>query len=65
MIEDIGVSGIATRQAIIDNSRKKYAIKYKPKEKKVVESKRTPAKPRRSVAKKIASSSRRKLPGQE
>ena len=33
MIEDIGASGVATRQAIIDNSRKKYTIKYKPKEK--------------------------------
>lgn len=65
MIEDLGASGIATRQAIIDNSRKKYAIKYKPKEKKAVESKRTTAKPRKPVAKKTISSRRRKLPGQE
>lgn len=65
MIEDIGASGVATRQAIIDNSRKKYAIRYKPKEKKVVESKCVPAKPRKPTAKKAVSSSYRKLPGQE
>ena len=64
LISDKGTSGVNVRQAIIDNSRKNYAIKYIPKVVKPVETKQPPAK-KKSPAKKTDSSHHRKLPGEE
>lgn len=65
MIEDIGLSGTTVRQKIIENSRKKYSIKYISKESKVIKIKRPPEKTKRSATKKATTPFRRKLPGQE
>ena len=65
VIEDAGDSGVKTRQTIIDNSRKKYAVKYEAEKSKGKDVKRSPVKPKKSADKKAASSRhRRKLPGE-
>lgn len=63
LIDDIGDSGIKIREAIIENSRKSYAIKYAPKATEPVKTKQTPTK-KKTSEKKTVSSSRRKLPGE-
>lgn len=66
MIEDAGESGVKIRQAIIDNSRKKYAVKYEVKKNANKGAKRSSAKPRKSAENKTATPRhRRKLPGEE
>ena len=65
VIEDAGDSGVKTRQTIINNSRKKYAVKYEAEKSKGKDVKRSPVKPKKSADKKAASSRhRRKLPGE-
>ena len=65
VIEDAGDSGVKTRQTIIDNSRKKYAVKYEAEKSKGKDVKLSPVKPQKSADKKAASSRhRRKLPGE-
>ena len=64
LIKDKSASGMNTRRAIIDNSRKNYAIKYTPKVVKPAKTKQPSAK-KKSPAKKAASSHHRKLPGEE
>ncbi len=57
--------GTNNRQAIIDNSRKNYAIKYVAKETKTKPAKDPPKKPTKTTPKKTTPPSRRKLPGEE
>ena len=57
------MTGMNVRQAIIDNSRKTYAIKYTPKAAKPVKTRQAPTK-KKTPEKKVTSSSRRKLPGE-
>jgi len=52
------------RQAIIDGSRKNYAIKYTPEVVKPAKTKQPPTK-KKSLEQKVASSHHRKLPGEE
>lgn len=63
LIDDTGASGMNVRQAIIDNSRKTYAIKYAPKAAKPAKTRQAPTK-KKTPEKKVTSSSRRKLPGE-
>lgn len=63
LIDDMGASGMNVRQAIIDNSRKTYAIKYTLKAAKPVKTRQAPTK-KKTPEKKVTSSSHRKLPGE-
>ena len=63
LIDDTGASGMNVRQAIIDNSRKNYAIKYVPKVAKPTATKQTSTK-KKTPEKKITSPLHRKLPGE-
>lgn len=64
LIKDKSTSGMNIRQAIIDGSRKNYAIKYTPKAVKPAKTKQPPTK-KKSLEQKVASSHHRKLPGEE
>lgn len=66
LLDDLDeAQGVATRQAIIDNTRKNYAIKYTPKPKsKPASTKKTTA-PKKKVQEPVAAASRRKLPGED
>ncbi|OGL21451.1 hypothetical protein A2707_05450 [Candidatus Saccharibacteria bacterium RIFCSPHIGHO2_01_FULL_45_15] len=65
LLDDNSTQGTAARQAIINNSRKAYAIKYAPKAPKPARAK--VATPKRTTQKKETppSTSHRKLPGEE
>ena len=66
LLNDKDISDISVREAIIDSSRKNYAIKYTPKEVKLVNVKQSPTKKKKAPVKKTAaaSSHHRKLPGE-
>jgi hypothetical protein len=66
LLNDKDISDISVREAIIDSSRKNYAIKYTPKEVKLVNVKQSPTKKKKAPVKKpaAASSHHRKLPGE-
>lgn len=64
LISDKAASEINVRQAIIDNSRKNYAVTYTPKVAKQVKMIQLPAK-QESLVKKADSFHRRKLPGEK
>lgn len=64
LIKDKSTSGMNIRQAIIDGSRKNYAIKYTPEVVKPAKTKQPPTK-KKSLEQKVASSHHRKLPGEE
>ena len=66
LLNDKDISDISVREAIIDSSRKNYAIKYTPKEVKLVNVKQSPTKKKKAPVKKpaAASSPHRKLPGE-
>ena len=66
LLNDKDISDISVREAIIDSSRENYAIKYTPKEVKLVNVKQSPTKKKKAPVKKpaAASSHHRKLPGE-
>ena len=66
LLNDKDISDISVREAIIDSSRENYAIKYTPKEVKLVNVKQSPTKKKKAPVKKTAaaSSHHRKLPGE-
>ena len=66
LLNDKDISDISVRETIIDSSRKNYAIKYTPKEVKLVNVKQSPTKKKKAPVKKTAaaSSHHRKLPGE-
>lgn len=63
LIDDTGDSGMNIRKAVIDNSRKKYAIKYASKTDKPAKTKQTPTK-KKTTQRKTKTTSQRKLPGE-
>ena len=63
LIDDTGRKSINVRRAIIDNSRKNYAIKYTTKTTKSAKSKQIPT-TKKTSKQKVASSPHRKLPGE-
>lgn len=67
LLDDKDASDIGVRQAIIDSSRKNYAIKYTLKAAEPVKAKQQPPTKKKAPVKKTAtaSSRRRKLPGEE
>ena len=64
LIKDMSISGARVRQAIIDSSRKNYAVKYTPKVATPTKTRQPPV-GKKSLAKKPASPRHRKLPGEE
>lgn len=70
LLDDTSTQGVAIRQAIVDNTRKAYAIKYtppKPVKQEVKPKKKQASSPKNKPQKEKApavSSSRRKLPGE-